>query len=109
MKVYLDDKREAPEGWMRTYTPAATIKMLRSGQVTHLSLDHDLGFEDTIGTGYDVLLWLEEQVLLKGFIPPVIAVHSANAGARPKMEAAIKVIENFTNERVQDHNQNDHP
>ncbi len=95
MKIYLDDEREAPEGWMRTYTPAATIKMLRSGRVTHLSLDHDLGFEDTIGTGYDVLLWLEEQVMLHGFTPPEITVHSANAGARPKMEQAIEAIRRF--------------
>ncbi len=95
MKVYLDDEREAPEGWMRTYTVQATIMMLRSGRVSHLSLDHDIGPEEAFGTGYDVLLWLEEQVLIKGFTPPKITVHSANAGARPKMEACIKVIEEF--------------
>lgn len=108
MKVYLDDEREAPEGWMRTYTVSATILMLRSGRVTHLSLDHDIGPEETHGNGYQVLLWLEEQVMLKGFIPPVIDVHSANEGARPKMEGAIRSIEKFTDERVQDSNQDDH-
>ncbi len=109
MKVYLDDVREAPEGWIRTWLVRDTIQLLRSGLVTHLSLDHDLGDEDVMGTGYDVLTWLEEQVMLHGFIPPEITVHSANAGARPKMEQAIKAIENFTDERVQDSNQDDHP
>lgn len=97
MKVYLDDEREAPEGWMRTYTAKATIHMLESRRVTHLSLDHDIGPEEEVGTGYDVLLWLEEQVALKGFVPPEIDVHSANEGARPKMELAIESIKRFTN------------
>jgi len=95
MKVYLDDVRDAPDGWVRAYTAAAAIEFLRSGKVTHLSLDHDLGEEITYGTGYDVLLWLEEQVMCHGFTPPKITVHSANYGARPKMEQAIESIEAF--------------
>jgi hypothetical protein len=33
MKVYLDDKREAPQGWIRAYTPDEVIGLLKSGQV----------------------------------------------------------------------------
>lgn len=92
MKVFLDDERTTPEGWVRAYWPDEVIALLRSGQVTHLSLDHDLG-DDARGTGYTVLLWLEEQVVVSGMQPPELRVHSANSSARLKMEAAIRSIE----------------
>lgn len=93
MKVYLDDERVPPYGWRLVKTPKEAIDLLKTGNVTDLSLDHDLGGDDTIGTGYDVLLWLEEQVYLNNFRPPkVIKVHSANVSARTKMEMAIKNI-----------------
>ena len=92
MKVYLDDERVTPEGWTRTYWPEDTIALLQTGEVTHLSLDHDLG-DDERGTGYDVVLWIEEAVMTKGFIPPQeMRVHSANSSARQKMEAGIQSI-----------------
>jgi len=59
--------------------------------VVEISLDHDLG-NDERGTGYDVVLWIEEQVITKGFQPPVIKVHSANASARQKMQLGIENI-----------------
>ncbi len=91
MKVYLDDERETPEGWVRVYWPDEAIELLEAGGVTQISLDHDLG-DDERGTGYDVLLWLEEQVVVNGMTPPKIRVHSANSSAREKMEAAIASI-----------------
>jgi hypothetical protein len=92
MKIYLDDLREAPAGWTRTYWPEDTIKLLYTESVTHLSLDHDLG-NDERGTGYDVLTWIEEQIVYKGYIPPPnIQVHSANVSAKKKMIAAINNI-----------------
>ncbi len=97
MKIYLDDERSTPEGWHRTYWPEEVIDLLKTKKVTHLSLDHDLG-DDDHGTGYDVLLWLEEACALNGFTPPHIKVHSANSAARIKMELAIKSIERFKNE-----------
>lgn len=92
MKVFLDDERITPEGWVRTFWPEEVIALLETGQVTELSLDHDLG-DDEHGTGYTVLLWLEEQVAVHGITPPKIRVHSANSSARLKMEAAIASIE----------------
>jgi len=55
-------------------------------------LDHDLG-DDAHGTGYDVILWIEQTVATEGFIPPKITVHSANPSARQKMEAGISSIQ----------------
>ena len=94
MKVYLDDEREASEGWVRVRWPEEAIELLQTGQVTDLSLDHDLG-NDERGTGYDVVLWIEEAVATGGFVPPRIVVHSANAPARAKMEAGLKRIRRF--------------
>jgi hypothetical protein len=55
-------------------------------------LDHDLG-DDQRGTGYDVLLWIEEAVHLRNFVPPRMRVHSANASARLRMQAAMASID----------------
>jgi hypothetical protein len=92
MRVFLDDERVTPEGWTRTFWPEESIALLETGQVTELSLDHDLG-DDEHGTGYTVLLWIEEAVALRGFKPPRISVHSANSSARKKMERGIEAIE----------------
>ncbi|WP_057262022.1 MULTISPECIES: cyclic-phosphate processing receiver domain-containing protein [unclassified Duganella] len=92
MRVFLDDERTTPEGWVRVYWPDEAIELLESGAVEELSLDHDLG-DDERGTGYDVVLWIEEAVALRGFKPPKIAVHSANSSARDKMIAGILSLE----------------
>jgi hypothetical protein len=92
MRVFLDDERVTPEGWVRVYWPDEAIALLESGAVEELSLDHDLG-DDERGTGYDVVLWIEEAVALRGFKPPRISVHSANSSARDKMIAGIQSIE----------------
>ncbi len=91
-KLWLDDIRPAPEGWAHVYWPMEAYGPLRVGNITHLSLDHDLG-DDSRGTGYDVLTWIEEQIVTTGFKPPEhITVHSANSSARIRMELAIKNI-----------------
>jgi hypothetical protein len=96
MKVYLDDERITPEGWHRVYWPEEAIALLQGGQVTEISLDHDLG-DDEHGTGYDVLLWIEEAVVSSNFKPPLMQVHSANSSARQKMQAAIAQIQYLAN------------
>ena len=92
MKVFLDDLRTEPVGWVRVFWPDQAIALLKSGLVTDISLDHDLG-DDLRGTGYDVLLWIEEAVNLRNFVPPRMLVHSANASARVRRLAAICAID----------------
>ena len=92
MRVYLDDERATPDGWIRVFWPSEAIVLLETGKVQELSLDHDLG-DDERGTGYDVVLWVEEAVVLRGFKPPRIYVHSANTSAREKMLSGIQSIE----------------
>jgi hypothetical protein len=64
VKVFLDDARQEPDGWTRTYTARETIELLKTGEVTHLSLDHDLGVrpEGADDTGYAVLAFLEQEI-----------------------------------------------
>lgn len=98
MKVFLDDERNTPEGWVRVFWPNEAIKLLHTGSVSELSLDHDLG-DDEKGTGYDVILWIEEAVFNNNFEPPIILVHSANFSARQKMEKGIQSINKMVAER----------
>ncbi len=91
MKVYLDDTRPTPEGWVGCLWPDEVIALLKTRKVTHLSLDHDLG-DDKRGTGYDVLLWIEEAVVQGDFHPPHLNIHSANPAAVKRMEHAVRVI-----------------
>lgn len=98
MKLHLNDERNTPEGWVRVYWPDEAIALLDTGEVVEISLDHDLG-DDERGTGYDVVLWIEEAVVLHGFTPPEMFVHSANSSARGKMEAGIAAIGRLASRR----------
>jgi hypothetical protein len=91
MRVFLDDTREAPEGWVRVLWPEEAIRLLETREVVEISLDHDLG-NDARGTGYDVILWIEEAVACRGFCVPKITIHSANTSARQKMELGVSSI-----------------
>jgi hypothetical protein len=97
MRVWLDDRRSPPSAdWVWVRTPEETIDLVRAGGVEELSLDHDLGIGvgDDEQTGYDVLLWIEEQVATGAatFQLPVLMVHSANAPAHERMDRAITAI-----------------
>ncbi|MFZ6780435.1 cyclic-phosphate processing receiver domain-containing protein [Undibacterium sp. Ji83W] len=98
LRVFLDDERATPEGWVRVYWPNEAIDLLKTNAVVEISLDHDLG-DDQRGTGYDVVLWIEETVALHGFKPPKMSVHSANSSAREKMEAGIEAINRLVNNK----------
>jgi hypothetical protein len=97
MKIYLDDLRPTPDGWIHAYWPDEAIEYLKTGNVEIISLDHDLG-DDARGTGYDVVIWIEEAVATQGFKPPEIRVHSANSAARARIEAGIRAIERLARE-----------
>lgn len=89
MRIFLDDLRPAPFGWIRTKSIKEAIKLLSNYNVTEISLDHDLG-DDADGNGYDVLCWIEEHVALSHYTPPVIHIHTDNPSARKKMALAIQ-------------------
>jgi hypothetical protein len=91
MKIYMDDARDTPLGWQRTFTVEATIQLLETRMVTHLSLDNDLG--EGQPEGYKVLDWLEETVYNDQSFPiPIMTVHSSNAARVQDMTRAIQSI-----------------
>jgi hypothetical protein len=96
MRVFLDDVRPAPEGWVRARTPEEVIELLRSGRVEALSLDFDLGFrgQKERRTGEVVLQWIEERVVRgdADFDLPEITIHSSNPVGRERLERALDAI-----------------
>jgi hypothetical protein len=98
-KVYMDDARETPQGWHRTYTVAETIEILRTRTVTHLSLDNDL--VENQPEGYKVIDWLEETVYYDNTFPmPEVTVHSSNLSRVSYMHNALKNIERIRQQQL---------
>ena len=99
LRVWLDDSRPAPTGWMHLRSVRAVQELLKADVVREMSLDHDLGWcADCIRegahlrktgrrhcphmpTGYDLCVWMADTGTWPA-VPP--AVHSGNleGGAR---------------------------
>ena len=100
MKIYLDDIRNdirnpKTDGWtiVRDANSAIDIILTHWNEIDEISLDHDLGDENLVGNGYDVVLKIEEYVYNNhpSHIPD-INVHSANSVASIRMRSAIDAI-----------------
>ncbi len=90
-KIWLDDERMAPKGWVHIKTDDYAVWCMKNCKVSHISLDHDLG--EDCGTGYDVICWIEEEVFMNNkFILPEISIHSANPVGVSKMKQVLEVI-----------------
>lgn len=89
MKLWLDDEREAPEGWEWAKTADEAVQLIRNGKVTEVSLDRDLGESDN-GTGEDVLRYIELKLNLKQIPKLIIHIHTANVAAKPRMLLAVE-------------------
>jgi hypothetical protein len=93
MKLWLDDVRPAPAGWVWVRTAAQCIEMLRLGIVSDLSLDHDLGFDDVDKNGKAVANWLERAVVCHNFAPPVrMHCHSMNPSGKASIMCVINRV-----------------
>ena len=103
IKLYLDDIRIPSKEWILVKTATDCINYLKSWKIDNLSLDHDLGEnEKEVGNGYQVLLWIENQVYINNnYFPPKIVIHSSNSSAKIKMEQAIKSIEKICLQRTE--------
>ncbi len=76
MKLWLDDIRTVPEGWVGAHSVDEAIRLMEAGEVEFASLDHDLGeYEPAGGDGIKLVLWMAEHEVwpTRG-----IRVHSAN-------------------------------
>lgn len=81
MKLWLDDERPAPDGtWALVRTSDQAIEFLTActERLEEISLDHDLGGEDT---SMRVLDWMVEHNVW----PRELGIHTANPPARENM------------------------
>lgn len=96
VRVWLDDDlvdRAAPAGWKHVTTAWEAIRLLETGNVVELSLDHDLGDDEQFGRGIDVVNFLgEAQEIDDRPLWPRdgITIHSANPSGRDSMARAIR-------------------
>jgi len=98
-KIFLDDIRPAPPGWMVFRTAEELLEFIFSvlggdlSRVEAMSLDHDLG-EGRL-SGYDFLTRLEKAAFdgeVKGICGVSFVIHSANPVGRRNMQAVIDAI-----------------
>jgi hypothetical protein len=96
IRLFLDDMRDPKEYglhdvfWVKTYKDA--IEQLKTGKVSWVSLDNDLGEEKT---GYDVAKYIEENVFHGKLKCPEWQIHSANPKGRQNIEMAMNSAERF--------------
>jgi hypothetical protein len=99
LRVWLDDSRPAPPGWLRVTTVRNARRLVEAGLVLEISLDYDLGWcEACIGrgehlkssgrrhcehtpTGYDLVAWMAESGRWPS-APPTVHSGNVDGGAR---------------------------
>ncbi len=102
MGWFRDTHQAELEEWLWVRTAPEAIASLEAGGVSEISLDHDLGDEESVGTGYEVLLWIEERTVADDrFNPPLVHIHTSNISARDRMESAARAIESLVARRRQ--------
>ena len=90
MKIWLDDLRSAPSGYVTVQSVNKAIEMIKKAEaegvdIEILDLDHDLGdFCNDGGDAINILDWLVE----RGTFYPV-KLHTANPVGRANMERML--------------------
>ncbi len=82
MKLYLDDRREPPDGWTSVRTVEEAQAALRTGRVTHLSLDYDLADGDS----RPLVEWMRTEGRWPTYRP---RVHSGNPDGGQALKALL--------------------
>ena len=112
-KLWLDDERDPRdwlpkirwmrgrppedfEGWVWVKTAQEAIALIETGEVTIVSLDHDLGDEGVVGNGNQVLLEIDKRSFLDEDFPiPEVHVHSSNTGRTPRRRACREACQRY--------------
>ena len=101
INLFLDDLRECPSGFIlaRNDLTCRRWLLLHKTKLNILSLDHDLGEEET---GYDFVKWLVETGMSDPSVyPKVIYLHTANPVGRHNM---YQLLNRYKPEWVKLHN-----
>jgi len=96
IRIWLDDKRVMPADFTHhALTAWEAIALLKTGNVTHVGFDHDLGREEIVGSGYTVAKWIEEQAAAGSLTPLQWSIQSSNGPGRENIAAAMRSAERF--------------
>jgi len=102
MKLYVDDLRKCPDGWALARTNTEAIRLLSSGYVEEISIDHDICVPNVefIDASVRKRLSIGEETyepvvyyiiaMAPSLRPKVITIHSANIPASLQMLALMK-------------------
>lgn len=94
IKLYVDDLRKEPEGWVRAKTVTEAIRLLANHVVSEVSLDHDIGHRvnmDSIarpfpcGETFEPVAWYLAAIKFSG----PVTLHTANPIGARKMAAIL--------------------
>ncbi len=92
IKIWLDDTREAPDGFLPFNNIEDIIKLINKNRVGYISFDHDLGYEKT---GCDLARYIEEKAY-NGEIDSIgWDVHSANPVGSKKIKQAMNNADKY--------------
>lgn len=89
MKLYVDDIRPAPEGWLHSRTVTSAIKLLAQFglQIDEISIDHDISYSvEVAGTqrpfpspeNFTAVALFISRLYLQSEQKPKVLIHSAN-------------------------------
>lgn len=94
MKIWLDDQRPMPDDF-DTYcrTVEQAIELLKTNQVTEISLDYDLGIG--YGLGDEVARWIADNA--RTLKPLEMDCHSSNPDARRSMRESFRKAQSIWN------------
>lgn len=96
MRVWLDDIRVMPPGFDKhVFSAYELIELIKDGQVSRVSLDHDLGPEDQVGNGYMVAKAIEECAFFGLCQRITWEIHSQNTVGAASMRKALENADRY--------------
>ncbi len=101
MKLWIDDQlnekdmpaRWTPPGWTGVKTTLGACRLIKTGKVTAVNFDHDLG--EGNGSGYIIARYIEKLAYERKIGRIEWFVHSGNPTGASNIERAMKSAEKF--------------
>lgn len=102
MKLYVDDLRKCPEGWELARTNTEAIRLLSTGYVEEISIDHDIcvpnvefiaeGVKKRLQIGQETFQPVVYYIIAMNpeFRPKTVTMHTANVDAGVRMVHMLK-------------------
>jgi hypothetical protein len=102
MKLYVDDLRKCPEGWQLARTNTEAIRLLATGYVEEISIDHDIcvpniefideGVKKRLQIGQETFQPVVYYLIAMNpeFRPKIVNMHTANTGAGQMLVQMMK-------------------